>query len=133
VASDVSHQVTVPETEAGSVFVEAGVPLPLLEQAVAASATKTAADAATTSWALGRGASERNPLLTQGRFDVLMVKMVQLPLLLGAIETVEAHDPRLGRRLRWASVAFHALLAVNNLRGGHAPFRATVVPAAVRP
>jgi hypothetical protein len=92
-----------------------------------------AADAATTSWALGRGACERNPLLTTGRFDVLMVKMVQLPLLLGAIENVEAKNPRLGRRLRWASVAFHALLAVNNLRGGASGRVAAAAATVTRP
>lgn len=89
-----------------------------------------AADAATTSWALGRGADERNPLLSPGRLDVLMVKMIQLPLLMRALDMVEARHPRLGRQLRRASVAFHVLLAISNLKAGRAAGRAAL---AVRP
>jgi hypothetical protein len=77
------------------------------------------ADAATTYWALAHGASERNPLLALGRVDVGMVKIIQFPLLAKAIDVVEARHPRLGRRLRWATLVFHAVLAVNNVRMGH--------------
>jgi hypothetical protein len=76
------------------------------------------ADAATTYWALARGGTERNPLLALGRADVGMVKMLQFPLLAKAVDLVEARDPRLGRRLRWVTLAFHALLAFNNVRLG---------------
>jgi hypothetical protein len=76
------------------------------------------ADAATTYWALAHGGSERNPLLAFRRIDVGMVKIIQFPLLAKAIDAVEARHPRLGRRLRWATLAFHALLAVNNVRMG---------------
>jgi hypothetical protein len=76
------------------------------------------ADAATTYWALAHGGSERNPLLAPRRLDVGMVKIIQFPLLAKAIDTVEARHPRLGRRLRWATLAFHAVLAVNNVRMG---------------
>jgi len=76
------------------------------------------ADAATTYWALARGGTERNPLLALGRADVGMVKMLQFPLLAKAVDMVEARDPRLGRRLRWVTLAFHALLAFNNVRLG---------------
>ena len=76
------------------------------------------ADAATTYWALAHGGSERNPLLAFRRIDVGMVKIIQFPLLAKAIDTVEARHPRLGRRLRWATLAFHAVLAVNNVRIG---------------
>jgi hypothetical protein len=76
------------------------------------------ADAATTYWALAHGGSERNPLLAFRRVDVGMVKIIQFPLLAKAIDTVEARNPRLGRRLRWATLAFHAVLAVNNVRMG---------------
>jgi hypothetical protein len=89
-----------------------------------------AADAATTSWALGRGADERNPLLSPGRLDVLMVKMIQLPLLMRALDAVEARHPRLGHQLRRASIVFNVLLAVSNVRAGRAAGR---VPLAVRP
>ena len=75
------------------------------------------ADAATTSWALGRGGTERNPLLSLGRADVGMVKMLQFPLLAKAVSMVEARDPRLGRRLRWATLVFHAVLAFNRELG----------------
>jgi hypothetical protein len=78
------------------------------------------ADAATTYWALSRGGAERNPLLSLGRADVGMVKMLQFPLLAKAVSMVEAKDPRLGRRLRWATLAFHAVLAFNNVRLGAA-------------
>jgi hypothetical protein len=76
------------------------------------------ADAATTYWALGRGGAERNPLLALGRADVGMVKMIQFPLLAKVVDMIGARDPRLGRRLRWATLAFHALLAFNNVRLG---------------
>jgi hypothetical protein len=76
------------------------------------------ADAATTYWALSRGGAERNPLLALGRADVGMVKMLQFPLLAKAVDMIAARDPRLGRRLRWATLAFHALLAFNNVRLG---------------
>jgi len=76
------------------------------------------ADAATTYWALGRGGTERNPLLSLGRADVGMMKMLQFPLLAKAVDMIEARDARLGRRLRWATLAFHALLAFNNVRMG---------------
>jgi hypothetical protein len=76
------------------------------------------ADAATTYWALAHGGSERNPLLAFRRLDVGMVKTIQFPLLAKAIDTVEVRHPRLGRRLRWATLAFHAVLAVNNVRMG---------------
>jgi hypothetical protein len=76
------------------------------------------ADAATTYWALARGGAERNPLLALGRADVGMVKIIQFPLLAKAVDMVEARDPRLGRRLRWVTLAFHALLAFNNVRLG---------------
>jgi hypothetical protein len=81
-------------------------------------ALAASADAATTYWALAHGGSERNPLLAFLRLDVGMVKIVQFPLLAKAIDTVEARHPRLGRRLRWATLAFHAVLAVNNVRMG---------------
>ena len=76
------------------------------------------ADAATTYWALARGGAERNPLLALGRADVGMVKIIQFPLLAKAVDMIEARDPRLGRRLRWVTLAFHALLAFNNVRLG---------------
>lgn len=76
------------------------------------------ADAATTYWALARGGLERNPLLALGRLDVGMVKIVQFPLLAKAIDAIEARHPRLGRRLRWATLVFHAALAFNNVRLG---------------
>jgi len=47
-----------------------------------------------------------------------MVKMLQFPLLAKAVDMIGARDPRLGRRLRWATLAFHALLAFNNVRMG---------------
>ena len=75
-------------------------------------------DAATTYWALGRGGAERNPLLAMGRADVGMVKMIQFPLLAKVVDLIGARDPRLGRRLRWVTLAFHALLAFNNVRLG---------------
>jgi hypothetical protein len=78
------------------------------------------ADAATTYWALGRGGAERNPLLALGRADVGMVKMIQFPLLAKVVDLIGARDPRLGRRLRWATLAFHAVLALNNVRLGAA-------------
>jgi hypothetical protein len=81
-------------------------------------ALAAAADAATTYWALGRGGAERNPLLALGRADVGMVKMIQFPLLAKAVDLIGARDPRLGRRLRWATLAFHAVLAFNNVRLG---------------
>lgn len=81
-------------------------------------ALAAAADAATTYWALGHGGSERNPLLSFGRVDMGMVKIVQFPLLAKAIDAVEARHPRLGRQLRWATLLFHAALAVNNVRLG---------------
>lgn len=76
------------------------------------------ADAVTTHWALGRGASERNPLLAFGRVDLTMAKIVQFPLLALAIDSLEAVHPRWGRLLRWGILAFHAALAVNNVRLG---------------
>ena len=76
------------------------------------------ADAATTYWALARGGAERNPLLALGHEDVGMVKIIQFPLIAKAVDMIEARDPRLGRRLRWATLAFHALLAFNNVRMG---------------
>jgi hypothetical protein len=76
------------------------------------------ADAATTYWALGRGGAERNPLLAMGRLDVGMVKMAQFPLLAKAVDLVEGKNPRLGRRLRWTTLIFHAVLAANNVRLG---------------
>jgi len=76
------------------------------------------ADAATTYWALAHGGRERNPLLAFGRADVGMVKIIQFPLLAKAIDVIEARHPRLGRRLRWATLVFHAVLAVNNVRMG---------------
>jgi hypothetical protein len=76
------------------------------------------ADAATTYWALAHGGRERNPLLAFGRVDVGMVKIIQFPLLAKAIDVIEARHPRLGRRLRWATLVFHAVLAVNNVRMG---------------
>jgi hypothetical protein len=78
------------------------------------------ADAATTYWALGRGGAERNPLLALGRADVGMVKMLQFPLLAKAVDLIEARDHRLGRRLRWTTLVFHAALAFNNVRMGAA-------------
>jgi hypothetical protein len=78
------------------------------------------ADAATTYWALGRGGAERNPLLAMGRADVGMVKMIQFPLLAKVVDLIGARDPRLGRRLRWATLAFHAVLSFNNVRMGAA-------------
>jgi hypothetical protein len=76
------------------------------------------ADAATTYWGLRRGASERNPLLAFGRLDVGMVKIVQFPLLAMASDYLQAAHPRWGRPLRWVIFAFHAALAVNNVRLG---------------
>ena len=76
------------------------------------------ADAATTYWALGRGGTERNPLLAMGRLDVGMVKMAQFPLLAKVVDMVEGRNPRLGRRLRWTTLVFHAVLAANNVRLG---------------
>ena len=76
------------------------------------------ADAATTYWALSRGGTERNPLLALGRADVGMVKILQFPLLAKAVDMIAARDPRLGRRLRWATLVFHAVLAFNNVRMG---------------
>ena len=76
------------------------------------------ADAATTYWALAQGGTERNPVLALGHADVGMVKMLQFPLLAKAVSMVEARDPRLGRRLRWATLVFHAVLAFNNVRLG---------------
>jgi hypothetical protein len=76
------------------------------------------ADAATTYWALAQGGTERNPVLALGHADVGMVKMLQFPLMAKAVDMIEARDPRLGRRLRWATLAFHALLAFNNVRMG---------------
>ena len=76
------------------------------------------ADAATTYWALARGGLEKNPLLALGRLDIGMVKIVQFPLLAKAIDKVEARYPRLGRHLRWATLVFHAALAINNVRLG---------------
>lgn len=76
------------------------------------------ADAATTYWALGRGGAERNPLLAMGRLDVGMVKMAQFPLLAKVVDLVEGRNPRLGRRLRWTTLVFHAVLAANNVRLG---------------
>ena len=78
------------------------------------------ADAATTYWALAQGGTERNPVLALGHADVGMVKMLQVPLLAKAVDMIEARDARLGRRLRWATLAFHALLAFNNVRLGAA-------------
>jgi hypothetical protein len=76
------------------------------------------ADAATTYWALARGGAERNPLLALGRLDVGMVKIVQFPLLAKAVDIIERRSPRLGRRLRWTTLVFHAVLAFNNVRLG---------------
>ena len=76
------------------------------------------ADAATTYWALARGGAERNPLLSLGRADVGMVKIIQFPLLAKAIDYIEARHPRLGRHLRWSTLVFHAVLAINNVRIG---------------
>jgi hypothetical protein len=78
------------------------------------------ADAATTYWALSRGGTERNPLLALGHADVGMVKILQFPLLAKAVDMIAARDPRLGRRLRWATLVFHAVLAFNNVRLGAA-------------
>jgi hypothetical protein len=71
-------------------------------------------------WALARGGTERNPVLALGHADVGMVKMLQFPLIAKAVDMIEARDPRLGRRLRWVTLAFHALLAFNNVRLGAA-------------
>lgn len=76
------------------------------------------ADALSTYWALQRGAVERNPLLSSNSFDVAMAKIVQFPLLTIAVDSVEKRNPKLGRRLRWATLAFHAALAFNNVRLG---------------
>jgi len=76
------------------------------------------ADAATTYWALARGGAERNPLLALGRADVGMVKIIQFPLLAKAIDYLEARHPRLGRRLRWTTLVFHAVLAAHNVKIG---------------
>jgi hypothetical protein len=81
-------------------------------------AVAAAADATTTYWAMGRGASERNPVLALGRLDLGMVKIIQFPLLAKAIDTLEARHPRLGRPLRWAVLVFHAALAIHNVRMG---------------
>jgi hypothetical protein len=81
-------------------------------------AVAAAADATTTCWAIGRGASERNPVLALGGLDLGMVKIIQFPLLAKAIDTLEARHPRLGRPLRWAVLVFHAALAINNVRMG---------------
>jgi hypothetical protein len=78
------------------------------------------ADAATTYWALSRGGTERNPLLLVGRADMGMVKILQFPLLAKAVDMVAARNPRLGRRLLWTTLVFHALLAFNNVRLGRA-------------
>jgi hypothetical protein len=92
------------------------------------------ADAATTYWALGRGGMERNPLLALGHADVGMVKMLQFPLMAKAVDMVAARDPRLGRRLRWTTLAFHALLAFNNVRlGASAGQRARITRASGTP
>jgi len=81
-------------------------------------AVAAAADITTTCWALRRGAYERNPVLGLGGVDLGMAKIIQFPLLAKAIETLEARHPRLGRPLRWAVLAFHAALAINNVRTG---------------
>jgi hypothetical protein len=81
-------------------------------------AVAAAADAATTYWALGRGGLERNPLLGRGGMDVAMVKIVQFPLLAMGVKAVEDRHPRMGRHLRWVTLAFHAALAFNNVRKG---------------
>ena len=78
------------------------------------------ADAATTYWALARGGVERNPLLSLGRADVGMVKILQFPLIAKALDVIEGRNPRLGRRLRWTTLVFHAVLAFNNVRLGRA-------------
>jgi hypothetical protein len=78
------------------------------------------ADAATTYWALSRGGVERNPLLAVGRMDVGMVKFLQFPLIAKALDVIEGRNPRLGRRLRWTTLVFHAVLAFNNVRLGRA-------------
>jgi hypothetical protein len=77
------------------------------------------ADAASTYWALRRGGAEGNPLLGPGRLDIAMVKMAQFPIIAKAVDMVEARNPRLGRRLRWTALVFHAVLAANNVRVGH--------------
>src|SRR5262245_44145766 len=69
------------------------------------------ADALSTYFALQRGGFERNPLLSSSGFDVAMAKMVQFPLLALAAKEVEKRNPRMGRTLRWATLAFHAALA----------------------
>jgi hypothetical protein len=48
-----------------------------------------------------------------------MVKMAQFPLLAKAVDLIEGKNPRLGRRLRWTTLIFHAVLAANNVRLGH--------------
>ena len=76
------------------------------------------ADAASTYWALRRGGAEGNPLLGPGRLDIAMVKMAQFPIIAKVVDMVEARNPRVGRRLRWTALVFHAVLAVNNVRLG---------------
>jgi len=81
------------------------------------------ADALTTQWAVGRGCFERNPLLGVGGLDLAMVKMVQFPLLALAVDALERRHPRLGHGLRWATLAFHGVLAFHNVRMGLAAGR----------
>jgi hypothetical protein len=76
------------------------------------------ADAASTYWALRRGGVEGNPLLGPGRLDIAMVKMAQFPIIAKVVDMVEARNPRVGRRLRWTALVFHAVLAANNVRLG---------------
>jgi hypothetical protein len=76
------------------------------------------ADAASTYWALRRGGAEGNPLLGPGRLDIAMVKMAQFPIIAKVVDMVEARNPRVGRRLRWTALVFHAVLAANNVRLG---------------
>jgi hypothetical protein len=79
----------------------------------------------TTQWALQRGCFERNPVLALARVDVTMVKIVQFPLLAMAVDRLERRHPRLGRTLRWATLAFHGALAFHNVRLGLAAGRAS--------
>jgi len=60
---------------------------------------------------------------------VIMVKIVEFPLLAIAVDTLEKRHPRLGRRLRWATLAFHGALAFHNVRMGVAAGRSSALPA----
>jgi hypothetical protein len=88
-----------------------------------------AADALTTQWALQRGCFEKNPFLGVGGLDATMMKIVEFPLLALAVDSLERRHPRLGRRLRWATLAFHGALAFHNVRLGLAAGRASALPA----